>query len=96
MKKSLRPQQYRLKLVLECVREGKVTLDAEALTDRFTMMGEDDVVQDTATWAGMAGYVERQERVQITYQEFSGEVVRHAMGLSSAWTFATVGMLCFR
>lgn len=54
--------------------EGKITLDLEAITERFSVIDEDYVRQDPATWTALARFVERQERVEAEYEKFSGEV----------------------
>jgi predicted DNA-binding transcriptional regulator YafY len=53
--------------------EGRITLDVEALTDRFTVLHEDYVVQDPEVWSAVAKAVERREELQVTYEKFNGE-----------------------
>jgi predicted DNA-binding transcriptional regulator YafY len=53
--------------------EGKVTLDAEALADRFTVLHEDYVAQGPEVWSAVAMAVERREALRVVYEKFSGE-----------------------
>lgn len=54
--------------------EGKITVDLESMTDRFTVIGEDYVVQDPETWATVARFLNRQERIKMMYEKFNGEI----------------------
>ena len=54
--------------------EGQVTVDLDALTDRFTVLGEDYVPQDPRIWNAVARCVERREGMRVVYQKFNGEV----------------------
>lgn len=53
--------------------EGNVTVDPVALTERFSVVGEDYVVQDPHMWATIAGHIERGEEACIAYQRFDGQ-----------------------
>ncbi len=52
--------------------EGKITIDASTLTDRFSVLGDDHVLIDSAIWAAAARSLERQERVEVDYEKFDG------------------------
>lgn len=54
--------------------EGKISVDLELMTDRFSVIGEDYVRQDPETWATVARFLDRQERVKMMYEKFNGEV----------------------
>jgi predicted DNA-binding transcriptional regulator YafY len=53
--------------------DGNVTVDVEALTERFTVIGDDYAVQDPRIWAELARYIERREAVQMRYEKFNGQ-----------------------
>ena len=59
--------------------EGRITMDPGSLTERFTVIGEDHVVQDPEIWATMAQCVERGERLEMVYQKFSGQVGHYGL-----------------
>ena len=54
--------------------EGTISMDPQALTDRFTVIGEDYVVQDPATWAAVAKAMDDHEEIRIVYEKFDGQV----------------------
>jgi predicted DNA-binding transcriptional regulator YafY len=53
--------------------EGTITVDLGALTEHFTVLGEDYVLQDPAIWKAVSQCVERHEAVEVRYQKFNGE-----------------------
>ena len=53
--------------------EGQITVDAGTLTDHFTVLHEDYVVQDPEIWKTVARCVERREAMAVRYQKFNGE-----------------------
>ena len=53
--------------------EGTITVDAGALTEHFTVLGDDYVVQVPETWKAVAQGVERREVLEVHYQRFDGE-----------------------
>jgi predicted DNA-binding transcriptional regulator YafY len=59
--------------------EGTVTLDPAALTEWVSVVGEDYVRQDPATWTTMAGHIERGAEVCIVYQRFDGSVRNYTL-----------------
>jgi len=54
--------------------QGKVTVDVESLTDHFSVIGEDYVVQDRNMWSAVARFLDRQEQIKIVYRKFSGQI----------------------
>lgn len=57
--------------------EGTVTLAADALTDRISLVSEDYVPLNRERWVECAGYINRREAIRMRYQKFSGESKTH-------------------
>ena len=57
--------------------EGKVTLDPSALTDHFSVLGEDYARQDPVIWARVAEGIGTAERLEIDYVRFDGHCSRY-------------------
>lgn len=57
--------------------EGKITLDIESLTDRFTVLTDDYVPVEPKTWKAVAELLNRQEEAEMTYEKFNGEVKQY-------------------
>jgi predicted DNA-binding transcriptional regulator YafY len=52
--------------------DGNVTVDLEALTERFTVIGDDYAVLDPHICSELARHIERRETVQMVYEKFNG------------------------
>jgi predicted DNA-binding transcriptional regulator YafY len=59
--------------------EGSVTLDPAALTEHFTVLGDDYVKQDPETWSAVAAATDRRERLRMEYQKFDGAVKEYEL-----------------
>lgn len=59
--------------------EGKITLDLESITDRFTVLTEDYVSQAPQTWSALVQLLDRQERMKVVYEKFNGEVGNYVL-----------------
>ncbi|MCE9616019.1 MAG: WYL domain-containing protein [Lentisphaerae bacterium] len=53
--------------------DGNVTVDLDALTERFTVVGDDYAVQDPRIWGELARHIERRETVRMDYEKFNGQ-----------------------
>lgn len=52
--------------------EGKVTIDPASITEHLSVLAEDHVLIDEATWSALARSLERQQRVEMAYEKFDG------------------------
>lgn len=59
--------------------DGNVTLDIESLTERFTVLQEDYVVQDPAIWKRLAAYMDNAEQIMVQYRKFNGAVKKYVL-----------------
>lgn len=59
--------------------EGKITLELESITDRFTVLTEDYVSQAPETWSALVQLLDRQERMKVVYEKFNGEVGNYVL-----------------
>lgn len=53
--------------------EGKVSFGLERVTDKFTVISDDYVVQNPDIWAKVADAVDKTRRISVRYQKFNGE-----------------------
>lgn len=51
---------------------GRVTLSADALTDRLTIIHDDYVPLNRDIWIELAGYIERGQAIRVRYRRFDG------------------------
>ncbi len=89
MKTKLRPQYYRIKRVLEMVREGT---QSGCETENLTVISEDHVRLNQSLWAYVAKYTSRSERVSLIYRKFNGETKTYMV--ESYHLFAYHGNWC--
>lgn len=54
--------------------EGTFSFDLERMTDKFTVISDDYVVQDHGIWTAVAEAVDKARRISVRYQKFNGEV----------------------
>lgn len=54
--------------------EGEVTIEPDWLSEHVGVLPEDRVRIDPGVWSQLAGFVERREAIQATYQTFTGRV----------------------
>lgn len=59
--------------------EGKVTLAPAALTDHFTVLGEDYVKQDPWIWESIAKALSAGETLEAEYTKFNGETAAYLL-----------------
>ena len=59
--------------------EGKVTIDPGALTEQYTVLGEDYVKLEPEMWTKVAKLTDRQEPMRVTYQKFDGMVKTYTL-----------------
>ncbi|MFC1499159.1 helix-turn-helix transcriptional regulator [Verrucomicrobiota bacterium] len=53
--------------------EGKVTFDLDMFTDRFTVIGDDYVVQDPLIWKEVCCCLDTQQQISIVYEKFNSD-----------------------
>ena len=71
------PMELGMRSVMEKMAEsmqGFVTVDLEAMTDRFSVIGEDHAVIDPAVWKIVVQGIHRGEQLAAVYQRFDGQV----------------------
>jgi predicted DNA-binding transcriptional regulator YafY len=54
--------------------DGKVMLDLDSLTDRFTVIAEDYVVQDPEIWKEVSRCLNAGEQMAVVYEKFNSDV----------------------
>ena len=71
------PMELAMRSVMEKIAEsmqGFVTVDLEAMTDRFSVIGDDHAVIDPAVWKAMVRGIHGCEQLAAVYQRFDGVV----------------------
>jgi proteasome accessory factor B len=59
--------------------QGSITVDVGNMTERYSVLGEDHVVQDPEVWAAAARHVERKEWMTLDYKKFNGKTGQYRL-----------------
>lgn len=76
------PLHLDMRSVLDKIAEslaGDITIEPDWLSEHVGVMPEDRVRIDPQVWAQLAGYMERREAIQATYQTFDGRVSEYEL-----------------